>query len=33
MTAKRNNDPVKLKEQLPGMNTMAAEQTFASWLA
>ncbi len=29
---KENYDPIKLKEQLPGMNTMAAEQTFV-WLA
>lgn len=29
---KKKYDPVKLKEQLPGMNTMAAEQTFV-WLA
>ena len=25
---RKKYDPVKLKEQLPGMNTMAAEQTF-----
>ena len=29
---RKKYDWVKLKEQLPGMNTMAAEQTFA-WLA
>ena len=29
---KKKYDPVKLKEQLPGLNTMAAEQTFV-WLA